>query len=96
MQPTQTPNLSSAGTAQSNPPDVIAMMIVALARVRAEEVETIATEYKQSGDVRMGSKEAEVVIAMLEQNLKCRLPGPAQLRKNQITSILSLSKIVKN
>jgi acyl carrier protein len=91
----------SNGTFSSNgeSPLTIGMVkeqvIGALAQVLATNASDL--EYEIGGSLsefRIDSKQAEVVVAILEGEFGCELPGPAELRCNQYSTVDALALVV--
>lgn len=77
--------------------ELLQHMITALARVRQVEAEEIEELIRQGdGDLIIDSKEGETVIAILIGKIGCDLPGPSDLKSDQLSSIRALLSLVKN
>ena len=70
-------------------------IIEALAEVRAMSVEVLRLEVDAEGDeFEIDSKEAEVILSILEYRLDQELARPEDLRPEQLTTIGSLTDLV--
>jgi len=88
---------SSSGTAASvsRRAQVQTWIIEALAEVRVIPVEDLTREIDADGqDFEIDSKEAEVVLCILEYRLGQELAHPEDLRSEQLTSLGTLTDLV--
>jgi acyl carrier protein len=68
----------------------------ALAQVRVINISEIEQQFVENGsNLEMDSQEAISVIANVEEELKCTLPGPEQLKPGQLASIRGLCELVE-
>lgn len=68
----------------------------ALAKVRVANISEIEKQFTENGNnLEMDSQEAVTVIATVEEELKCTLPGPEQLKPGQPTSIGALRDLIE-
>ncbi len=68
----------------------------ALAKVRVVNISEIEQQFTENGNnLEMDSQEAVSVIATIEEELKCTLPGPEQLKSSQPTSIGTLHDLIE-
>ena len=68
----------------------------ALAKVRVADISEIEQQYAENGNnLEMDSQEAVTVIATVEEELKCTLPGLEQLKPRQPTSIRALCELIE-
>jgi acyl carrier protein len=67
----------------------------ALARVRAQDLQELQEEITRSGgDLEIDSKQAEVVISMLEVQLDRTLAKVEDLRPEQLATVEALTSII--
>ncbi len=58
------------------------------------EVEAIIAAGGGDGALQLDSKQAEVIIAFVEEMFGCELPSPADLRKDQFSTLAALVDLV--
>jgi acyl carrier protein len=58
------------------------------------EVEAIIAAAGGDGALELDSKQAEVIIAFVEELFGCELPSPADLRKDQFSTVAALVDLV--
>ncbi len=58
------------------------------------EVEAAIAAAGGDGALELDSKQAEVIIAFLEELFGCELPSPADLRKDQFSTVAAIVDLV--
>jgi acyl carrier protein len=58
------------------------------------EVEAIIATRGGDGALQLDSKQAEVIIAFVEEMFGCELPSPADLRRDQFSTVAALVDLV--
>jgi acyl carrier protein len=58
------------------------------------EVEAAIGAVGGDGALQLDSKQAEVIIAFIEEMFGCELPSPADLRKDQFSTVGALVELV--
>ena len=59
-----------------------------------DEVERAITAAGGDGALQLDSKQAEVIIAFVEELFGCELPSPADLRKDQFSTVDALVSLI--
>jgi acyl carrier protein len=72
-------------------------VVQALAEVEGLDVDEVEREIAAAGGdsaLQLDSKQAEVIIASVEEFFGCELPSPADLRKDQFSTVDALVSLV--